>query len=90
MIITSSARHFNQLRLCHELGNELERPTLDSYRLTIAATQPPCMVVHEVRANAHDSLHCSFANAVIAIRNAHAPNIAEQLASRLPSHTYSN
>ena len=69
MIITSSARHFNQLRLWHELGHELESATLDSYRLTIAATQPPRMVVHEVRANAHDSLHCSFANAVIAIRN---------------------
>ena len=90
MIITSSARHFNQLRSWHELGHELENATLDSYRLTIAATQSPRMVVHKVRVNAHDSLHCSFANAIIAICNTHVLNSAEQLASRLPSHTYSN
>ena len=32
MIIASSARHFNQLRLWHELGHELESATLDSSR----------------------------------------------------------
>ena len=41
---------------------------------------PLATPMHEVRANAHDSLHCSFANGVIAIRNAHALNIAEYIA----------
>ena len=83
VIITSSARHFNQLACGMSSGMSWKVLHSIAIGLTITTTQPPRMLVHEVHVNAHDSLHCSFANAVIAIRNTHALNSAEQLASRL-------